>query len=94
MTARATRPVSRAPEAPAHDAMPDGVKTLDQSLDRVVARLALRLDEVAAALGVSRSAIERERRAGRFPRHDLTIGRMPLWSPETIRRWIDEGGRP
>ena len=56
-------------------------------------RLALRLDEVARALGISRRAIERERSAGRFPRPDLTIGRMPLWRPETIRGWIDGGGR-
>jgi predicted DNA-binding transcriptional regulator AlpA len=55
-------------------------------------RLALRLDELAAALGVSRRAVERERSAGRFPRPDLTIGRMPLWRPETIRRWLEEGG--
>jgi predicted DNA-binding transcriptional regulator AlpA len=55
-------------------------------------RLALRLDEVAAALGVSRRAIERERAAGRFPRPDLTIGRMPLWKPETIKAWLEGGG--
>ena len=57
-------------------------------------RLALRLDEVARALGVSRRAIERERSAGRFPRPDVVIGRMPLWRPETIRQWIEGGGRP
>ena len=54
----------------------------------VAERLALRLDEVARALGVSRRAIERERSVGRFPKPDLTIGRMPLWMPETIREWI------
>jgi predicted DNA-binding transcriptional regulator AlpA len=59
-----------------------------------VERLAWRLDEVAATLGVSRSTIERERRAGRFPRPDLTVGKMPLWRPATIRRWVEEGGRP
>lgn len=57
-----------------------------------VERLTLRINEVAEALGVSRSAIERERRAGRFPRPDLTVGRMPLWRPETIRAWIENGG--
>ena len=54
--------------------------------------LAYRLDELADALGVSRRAIERERAAGRFPRPDLTIGKMPLWRPETVRGWLDEGG--
>jgi predicted DNA-binding transcriptional regulator AlpA len=52
-----------------------------------------RLEDLSAALGVSRRAIERERSAGRFPRPDLTIGRMPLWRPETIREWIENGGR-
>jgi predicted DNA-binding transcriptional regulator AlpA len=53
-------------------------------------RLTLRLGELANALGVSRRAIERERSAGRFPKPDLTVGRMPLWRPETIRAWIDQ----
>jgi predicted DNA-binding transcriptional regulator AlpA len=51
------------------------------------------LNELAAALRVSRRTIERERSAGRFPKPDLTIGRMPLWRPETIRTWIEEAGR-
>ena len=41
-------------------------------------RMALRLDELAASLGVSRRTIERERSAGRFPRPDLHIGKAPL----------------
>jgi predicted DNA-binding transcriptional regulator AlpA len=57
-------------------------------------RLTLRLDEIAKALGISRRAVERMRSAGRLPRPDLTIGRMPLWRPETIRDWIERGGRP
>ena len=57
-----------------------------------VERLALRLDEVAEALGISRRAVERERSAGRFPKPDIIVGRMPLWRPETIRGWIG-GGR-
>ena len=61
--------------------------------DVVAGRLALRLADVAKLLGVSRRALERERSAGRFPRPDRTIGRMPLWSVETIRRWIEGVGR-
>jgi predicted DNA-binding transcriptional regulator AlpA len=56
--------------------------------------LTWRLSAVAKALGISRRALERERSAGRFPPPDLTIGRMPLWKPETIRQWIERGGRP
>ena len=68
--------------------------TTEQTSEEVVpvARLGLRLDEVAAMFGVSRRAIERERSAGRFPRHDLTIGKMPLWRPETLREWAARGG--
>lgn len=61
--------------------------------DHPAERIAYRLDELAEALGVSRRTIERERSVGRFPRPDLTIGRMPLWQPETIRRWVERGGR-
>jgi hypothetical protein len=55
-------------------------------------RLTYRLDEIARALGVSRRLIERERAAGRFPRPDLEIGRVPLWSRDTLLRWIVEWG--
>jgi hypothetical protein len=57
-----------------------------------IERLLWRLDQVAHALNVSRRVVERERSAGRFPRPDLVVGRMPLWKPETIRAWIDNGG--
>jgi predicted DNA-binding transcriptional regulator AlpA len=73
---------------------PDALRpTPDAPSPDGVGRLALRLDEVAGALGVSRRTIERERAAGRFPKPDLTIGRMPLWRPETIRAWVGGGGR-
>jgi predicted DNA-binding transcriptional regulator AlpA len=58
-----------------------------------VDRLTLRLDELAKALGISRRTLERERSAGRFPRPDLFIGKMPLWRPEAIRAWVEGGGR-
>jgi predicted DNA-binding transcriptional regulator AlpA len=75
--------------------LPPGVVHISKPAAAVVERLALRLEEVAAALGVSRRALERERAAGRFPKPDLILGRrMPLWRPETIRRWAEEGGRP
>jgi predicted DNA-binding transcriptional regulator AlpA len=55
--------------------------------------MTLRLDELAHTLGVSRRTIERERSAGRFPKPDVQVGRMPLWRPETILAWIERGGR-
>ncbi|HZW31001.1 MAG TPA: helix-turn-helix domain-containing protein [Isosphaeraceae bacterium] len=57
-----------------------------------VDRLTYRLDEVAASLGVSRRAIERERAAGRFPAPDVQIGKMPLWRRDTLVGWIAQGG--
>jgi hypothetical protein len=62
------------------------------SSDPLSGRLALRLDDLATALSVSRRSIERERSAGRFPLPDRVVGKMPLWSPETIRQWM-AGGR-
>jgi predicted DNA-binding transcriptional regulator AlpA len=56
-------------------------------------RLLYRLDELAAALGMSRRTVERLRSARRFPKPDLTVGRLPMWRIESIQRWIDSGGR-
>jgi predicted DNA-binding transcriptional regulator AlpA len=86
-----TSPTQRT--SPAAD-LPPGVSPVATPLDALASRLTLRLDEVAAALGVSRRAIERERSSGRFPKPDLVMGRMPLWRPDTIRDWLERGGRP
>jgi predicted DNA-binding transcriptional regulator AlpA len=58
-----------------------------------IPRVTWRLDEIAKALGVSRRVIERERSAGRLPKPDMVLGRMPLWRVETIQDWIGKGGR-
>jgi len=52
--------------------------------------MALRIEEVAAAPGGNRRTIEREHSPGKFPKHDLKIGRMPLWRPETPRACLDK----
>jgi predicted DNA-binding transcriptional regulator AlpA len=72
---------------------PTDVALSHRAMNLLINRIALRLDEVARALGVSRRSIERERSAGRFPKPDLHVGRMPLWKPETLQRWIEDGGR-
>jgi predicted DNA-binding transcriptional regulator AlpA len=72
---------------------PNEVKQRRSTLNRPpVERLLFRLDDVAQALGIARRTLERERSAGRFAPADLTIGRSPLWKPETVREWIDAGG--
>jgi hypothetical protein len=58
-----------------------------------VERLTYRLEELADALGVSRRFVERARAAGRLPKPDLRLGKVPLWRVETIRNWLDRGGR-
>ncbi len=56
-----------------------------------VERLAYRLDEVAASLGVCRRSIEGLRSSGRFPKPDKHIGKCPLWTPDTLRAWLARG---
>jgi len=56
-------------------------------------RLTLRIEELAEAIGVSRRVLERELSAGRFPKPDLRIGKMPLWRVETVRDWLERPGR-
>src|SRR4051812_31333705 len=65
---------------PLTDAPPEPDPT--RSVVAPVPRLALRLDEVAAAVGMSRRAIEREKSAGRLPPPDKFIGKCPVWSVE------------
>jgi hypothetical protein len=65
-----------------------------QSNDRPrVERLTYRIEDLADALGVSRRFFERARAAGRVPKPDLRIGKVPLWRAESIRNWLDKGGR-
>ncbi len=54
----------------------------------------LSVADLARVLNGSRRTIEHLRAAGKLPRPDLHIGKMPRWKAETIRRWIEEGGRP
>jgi hypothetical protein len=49
-------------------------------------------EDLTRILNASRRTIERMRAAGRLPRPDLRIGKMPRWLPGTIRRWLAEGG--
>src|SRR5262249_1609002 len=75
------------------DTLPALKAALARQAQPQLSRMPLRLDEVAACLGVSRRVIERERAAGRFPPPDLHVGRVPLYQAESIRAWIQRGGR-
>ncbi len=53
----------------------------------------LGIDDLAAILRWSRRLVERMRSAGRVPMPDFHAGRCARWRAETIRRWIEAGGR-
>ncbi len=50
----------------------------------------LRPKDVARRLNISIRTFERLLSAGKFFRPDLRIGRLTLWKPETVGRWIDD----
>lgn len=56
----------------------------------------LRLTDLPAVLNCGIRTLERLKSAGRLPKPDLLIGtgnrKSPRWKPETIRRWIEDGG--
>ncbi|MDG3006082.1 helix-turn-helix transcriptional regulator [Paludisphaera mucosa] len=53
----------------------------------------LSIEDLAAALSCSRRLVERMRAAGKLPRPDLHVGRMPRWRRSTFVQWIAQGGR-
>jgi predicted DNA-binding transcriptional regulator AlpA len=59
-----------------------------------VPRIAYGLAEAAESLGISRRTLERMRSAGKFPKPDARAGKRPLWRPETITGWLEQGGAP
>jgi predicted DNA-binding transcriptional regulator AlpA len=52
----------------------------------------LGIDDIAETLACSRRLVERMRSAGKLPKPDLHVGRMPRWRRETISTWIERGG--
>jgi len=53
----------------------------------------LGIDDLAVFLSCSRRLVERMRSAGKVPRQDIKIGKMPRWKAATIRAWIERGGK-
>jgi hypothetical protein len=57
-------------------------------------RLSYRWSELPAVLGVPRRTLERAVAAGKFPHPDRRLGRVCLWSRDTLARWLaGDGGR-
>ena len=53
----------------------------------------LSIDDLTCVLSVSRRAVERLRSAGKLPRPDLHVGKLPRWRSATIKAWIERGGK-
>jgi predicted DNA-binding transcriptional regulator AlpA len=54
----------------------------------------LSINDLATVLSCSRRLVERMCAGGKVPKPDLKVGRMPRWRADTIRRWIEDGGKP
>jgi hypothetical protein len=54
----------------------------------------LRVVDLERVLNCDRRTIERMRASGRLPQPDLFVGRRsPRWRAETVRAWINAGGK-
>jgi predicted DNA-binding transcriptional regulator AlpA len=78
--------VDRPPEDPRLEAKRGPI--LPAGFERMIS-----IDDLAALLSCSRRLVERMRSAEKVPKPDIKIGKMPRWRPETIRKWIEGGGR-
>jgi hypothetical protein len=54
-------------------------------------RLAYRWDDLPRVLEVPRRTLERAVRARTFPRPNRRLGRVCLWSRESLERWLATG---
>jgi predicted DNA-binding transcriptional regulator AlpA len=78
-------------------AAPDHIRVLDPpTLASAVQPTALPLllwawPHVLTTTGLLRRTVERELRAGRFPKPIMHVGRRPYWRPADVIRWA--GGK-
>ena len=50
-------------------------------------------DDLEAILRVDKRTIDRMRSSGKLPKPDVMISRFPRWRVETIRGWLERGGK-
>ena len=50
------------------------------------------MNDISTYLSVDRRTVERLRASGKFPAPTLVVGRLPRWSPRTVRDWAENGG--
>jgi hypothetical protein len=67
-------------------------EALDRQSDRRPEPLAYRKPDAARMCGMSVRLWERLLSAGKAPRPDAHAGRCPLWTRQTLERWLAQGG--
>jgi len=80
------------PKPRKHDTNGESVPRTGCQPQPVLEPLAYRKRGAATMIGISERTIERLLAAGKFPRPDAHAGRCPLWTRESLVRWIAEGG--
>ena len=58
----------------------------------VIEPLAYRKRSAATMIGISVRTVERLLAAGKFPAPDAHAGKSPLWTRDSLVRWIAAGG--
>ena len=84
--------LDRAPKPDEHEAKLHRIERTNSQRDRVLEPLAYRKRSAATMIGISVRTLERLLAAGKFPRPDAHAGKCPLWTRESLGRWIAEGG--
>jgi len=60
----------------------------EQLSDEAAVAVCLDKNRLARFLGISVRTLDRANAMGLLPCPDLTVGRSPRWSPQTIQRWL------
>jgi hypothetical protein len=84
--------LDRAPKPVEHEADSQLIARTNSHRDRVLEPLAYRKRSAATLIGISVRTLERLLAVGKFPRPDAHAGKCPLWTRESLGRWIAEGG--
>jgi predicted DNA-binding transcriptional regulator AlpA len=84
--------LDRVPSPVEHEADSLRIARTNSHRDRVLEPLAYRKRNAATLIGISVRTLERLLAAGKFPRPDAHAGKCPLWTRESLSRWITEGG--
>jgi predicted DNA-binding transcriptional regulator AlpA len=89
----ATDPLpERAPDSDEHQVDRKTVTRTKAQAQPTLEPLTYRKSSAATLIGVSERTIERLLAVGKFPKPDAHAGRSPLWTRDSLVRWIAKGG--